>query len=96
MPTGTKLYLAMLFICYPLVGSSRIQLVRNDKIKSEDVSTAKIVFNTEINSAQVTELITVLDELNNSYPSLKEIELYINSFGVRCSPSISPLSYLLL
>lgn len=76
----------MLIIISLLLGVStdsiaKLQWYKNDSIKSEEISTVKIVYNAEINAQRVADLILSLDEINNDYPSVQQIELYINSFG---------------
>ena len=41
----------------------------------------KIVYIGEVNGTKVAELMAGIDDINASYPAVKEISLYINSFG---------------
>ncbi|MBL0881069.1 ATP-dependent Clp protease proteolytic subunit [Serratia ureilytica] len=70
-----------LAILFPLYSSAEIHWVKNENIKSEKVQQAKIIYTGEVNARQVSELISAIDEINNDYPGLKSIKLYITSFG---------------
>lgn len=76
-----RFFLALLLAGYPIISFSQMQWFKSERNKPEDVKTAKIVFNGEVNAENTVDLMSALDDLNNTYPSLKEIELYINSYG---------------
>jgi len=75
-------YLILIFLA--IISNSafaKMTWVKADNVNPEQVNSAKIIFNGEINPQQIAELISAIDEINNDYPSSKVIKLYINSFG---------------
>lgn len=73
--------LTVILLLTPLAAYSKVSWVKNEKINPEQISSARIIYHAEVNAQQVSELILTLDEINNFYPALKEIKLYISSFG---------------
>lgn len=65
----------------PVVSHSEMHWVKSDTVKPNDVSSVKIIYNGAVNSKQISELISAIDEINNDYPSSQSIKLYISSFG---------------
>lgn len=74
-------FLALLSAAYPLMCFSQVQWFKPEILKPDEVKTAKVVLSGAVSTENTVNLMTALDELNNTYPSLKEIELYINSYG---------------
>lgn len=58
-----------------------ISTIKKEGIKRESVESVKITFTGMVGVKSVTELLTTLDEINNTYPSLRDIYIYINSPG---------------
>jgi len=76
-----KRTITVFLLLAPLTTYSKINWVKNEKINPEQISSAKIIYHGEVNPQQISELMLSLDEINNDYPALKSIKLYISSFG---------------
>jgi Protease subunit of ATP-dependent Clp proteases len=76
-----KTSLIALALVFSAITHAEMHWVKNDKIKSDNVDTVKIVYNADITPAQIAELISALDEINSDYPAVKSIKLFISSFG---------------
>lgn len=77
----SKRALIIFLLLTPFVTYSKMNWVKTDKISPDKVSSARIIYHGEVNAQLVSELILTLDEINNDYPALKKIDLYISSFG---------------
>ncbi|WP_325177290.1 hypothetical protein [Pantoea sp. 1B4] len=60
---------------------AKTSVVMNNTLKAQEIKSAKIVYIGEVNGTKVAELMAGIDDINASYPAVKEISLYINSFG---------------
>ncbi|KAF6685125.1 MULTISPECIES: ATP-dependent Clp protease proteolytic subunit [Pantoea] len=60
---------------------AKTSVVINNTLKAQEIKSAKIVYIGEVNGTKVAELMAGIDDINASYPAVKEISLYINSFG---------------
>ncbi|MFN2049367.1 ATP-dependent Clp protease proteolytic subunit [Pantoea agglomerans] len=60
---------------------AKTSVVINNTLKAQEIKSAKIVYIGEVNGTKVAELMAGIDDINVSYPAVKEISLYINSFG---------------
>ncbi|MDJ6543519.1 ATP-dependent Clp protease proteolytic subunit [Salmonella enterica] len=77
----TRVFLSCLLFTCPTLSFAQVHWFKNETIKPEDIHSVKIVYDADVNPAQITELSAVLDEINNTYTALKQIDLYINSYG---------------
>lgn len=60
---------------------AKTSVVMSNTLTAQDVKSAKIIYTGDINGNKMTEMMASIDEINTSYPAVKEISLYINSFG---------------
>lgn len=60
---------------------AKTSLVMSHTLKAQDVKSAKIIYTGYVNDNKIAEMMASIDEINTSYPAVKEISLYINSFG---------------
>ncbi|WP_312242824.1 ATP-dependent Clp protease proteolytic subunit [Pantoea sp.] len=49
--------------------------------ENKEIKSAKIVYFGNISSNKISELMSSIDDINNNYPTVSEIKLYINSGG---------------
>ncbi|HGJ5863985.1 MAG TPA: ATP-dependent Clp protease proteolytic subunit [Arsenophonus nasoniae] len=76
-----KAYLFLLFFSYTLNVFADVNVIKKENIKTEKITSAKIIYNGNTTRKETMELISVIDEINNNYPKIKDIKLYINSGG---------------
>lgn len=73
------------FMClsffFSYFASAEMHWVKSEGIKPMSVKTVKIIYSGDINSRQVLELISAIDEINNDYPDANSIKIFITSFG---------------
>ncbi|EHG4045363.1 ATP-dependent Clp protease proteolytic subunit [Salmonella enterica] len=77
----TRVFLSCLLFTCPTLSFAQVHWFKNETIKPEDIHSVKILYDADVNPTQITELSAVLDEINNTYTALKQIDLYINSYG---------------
>ncbi|WP_130835755.1 ATP-dependent Clp protease proteolytic subunit [[Erwinia] mediterraneensis] len=56
-------------------------IIINKNQPNENVKSAKVVFTGEVTAQKITELMSAIDDINVSFAAVKEIQLYINSYG---------------
>lgn len=66
-----------LFLALPSLTLASTSVIMNKNEASEKIKTAKNCFHREVNTQKVTELKSVIDEINISFDSVKEILLVV-------------------
>lgn len=83
MKTFLAFFIPVIFFISLIIEPAEANTVflKKSNIDEKQYATAKIMFEGEVNTENMMALITSLDEINLSYPSVKKIKLYINSEG---------------
>jgi len=70
-----------LILTFTSVANAALSFSQRTDIKPAKFTHAPIIFNGSIEADNSLELIESLEKLNHNYPALKDITLYINSYG---------------
>lgn len=74
-------YIVIFLIFAPGYCMAKTAVVISQKLKERDVKSAKIIYTGDITDNKIAEMMASIDDVNANYPAVKEIALYINSFG---------------
>ncbi|CAI0769833.1 ATP-dependent Clp protease proteolytic subunit [Serratia fonticola] len=77
----SRMFIALLLSTISLSAIADVSVVKKEGVKSDQVNSIKIIYDGDITAREVIQLISAIDEANNEYTNVKEIKLYINSFG---------------
>lgn len=69
------------FLALSFSSFAEMRWTKSESNSPENLHEAKIVYIGEVNSRLVSEIISAINDINNNYPAVKVIELYISSFG---------------
>lgn len=76
-----KIFIILTMFIFSLCAQANVSVIKNNKIKNDDVSEASVYFNTIVNDNSITSLLFILSEINVLYPNIKNVDIYINSLG---------------
>ncbi|QTF08417.1 hypothetical protein HC231_11220 [Brenneria izadpanahii] len=65
----------------PLQSFAEVSVIKSPGIKNANVEHAKIVYVGDVTEGKTIDVMSTLDEINATYPNLKDIYFYINSYG---------------
>lgn len=77
-----KNYMITLFLSFASFGCiAQTSVVMKQTLMAKDVRSAKIIYTGDVSDKKIVEMMVSIDDINANYPNVKEIALYINSFG---------------
>lgn len=74
------LFFIILFLL-PLQSFADVSVIKKTNIKNANVEHVKIVYVGDVTEGKTVDVMSALDEINATYPNLKDIYFYINSYG---------------